>query len=165
VAEAGSVSRFRAKWSELAACGVLLCVHAMLLAWGAYCHSPVIDEWGHLPAGLMHWRDGRFDAYRVNPPLVRMVAALPLLGRAPDTTWQIPPASGSYRPEVIAGAYLFFLYGPASFRLFTLARLACIPFSLIGASGDLAAGGTTTSMPWRSRSPWAPGRSSCSRPS
>lgn len=83
----GNVPRLRAKRLEWTACAVLLSLHTVLLAWGAYRHSPVIDEWGHLPAGLMHWREGRFDAYRVNPPLVRMVATLPLLGWAPDTTW------------------------------------------------------------------------------
>ena len=143
VSGGGNVPRLRAKRLEWTACAVLLSLHTVLLAWGAYRHSPVIDEWGHLPAGLMHWREGRYDAYRVNPPLVRMVATLPLLGWAPDTTWRVPSASGSYRPEVIAGAYFFMIYGPASFGLFTLARLACIPFSWIGAyvcyrwAGDL----------------------------
>lgn len=56
---------------------MLLLGHALLLAWGAYRHSPTIDEWGYLPAGLMHWREGRFDIFRVNPPLVRLVATWP----------------------------------------------------------------------------------------
>src|SRR5258707_13717548 len=66
-----------------------LCVHAIvigalaidvvLLGWSALEHSPTWDEVGHLPAGVSHWRFQRFELYRVNPPLVRMVAALPVL--------------------------------------------------------------------------------------
>lgn len=58
---------------------LLLLMHAGLLAWSIPRHSPTIDEMGHLAAGLSHWEFGRFDLYRVNPPLVRMVAALPLM--------------------------------------------------------------------------------------
>src|SRR6185436_7452489 len=37
------------------------------------------DEYWHLPAGLLAWKTGRFDFDRLNPPLTRMWAALPLL--------------------------------------------------------------------------------------
>ena len=37
------------------------------------------DESAHIPAGLYRLETGRMDAYRVNPPLFRMLAALPLL--------------------------------------------------------------------------------------
>jgi len=56
----------------------ILVVHLLLLyTIGTY--SPTVDEVSHLPAGLSHWRFGRFDLYRVNPPLVDSVAAVPLL--------------------------------------------------------------------------------------
>ncbi len=61
----------------------LLAIHAGLLAYGAAVHSPSIDEVGHLAAGLSHWQLGRFDLYHVNPPLVRMVAAVPVLFAQP----------------------------------------------------------------------------------
>jgi len=58
------------------------------LAWSAWRHSPVAAEYGHLPAGLSHFEIGRFDLYRVNPPLVRLVAAIPPFGQDPKTDWQ-----------------------------------------------------------------------------
>ncbi len=63
---------------------LLLVIHTLLLAASAWMHSPTRDEWGHLPAGVSHWQLGQFDLYRVNPPLVRMVAALPVLPYAPQ---------------------------------------------------------------------------------
>src|SRR6516164_7924098 len=66
---------------------LLLTIHAGLLAWQAWRYSPTIDEPGHLVAGMSHWKFGRFDLYRVNPPLVRLVAALPMLVVDPKTDW------------------------------------------------------------------------------
>lgn len=57
---------------------VLLSSHIALLAWSAARHSATLNEPAHLVAGLSHWKFGRFDLYRVNPPLVRMVAAIPI---------------------------------------------------------------------------------------
>jgi glycosyltransferase involved in cell wall biosynthesis len=45
------------------------------------------DESAHIPAGLYHLETGRMDAYRVNPPLPRMLAALPLLFDRPKLEW------------------------------------------------------------------------------
>lgn len=64
---------------------LLLTFHAALLACGAYIHSPTLNEPGHLVAGMSNWQFGRFDVYKVNPPLVRMVAALPMLLADPQT--------------------------------------------------------------------------------
>ena len=54
---------------------------------GAWRHSPTWDEVAFLPAGISHWQFGRFDLYNVNPPLVRMVAALPVVLATPETDW------------------------------------------------------------------------------
>lgn len=45
------------------------------------------DESAHIPAGLYHLETGRMDAYRVNPPLFRMLAAVPLLVDHPKIDW------------------------------------------------------------------------------
>lgn len=67
----------------------LLCLHVVLVAWGAVVHSPVLDEVGHLPAGVSHWKFGQFTLYKVNPPLVRAIAALPVaLWADPDMGWE-----------------------------------------------------------------------------
>ncbi|MGH7139772.1 MAG: hypothetical protein ACREHD_28865, partial [Pirellulales bacterium] len=55
------------------------------MAWLAARHSPTIHEMAHLPAGICHWQYGMFELYRVNPPLPRMVAALPVLFCRPKT--------------------------------------------------------------------------------
>jgi hypothetical protein len=110
----------------------LLAVHAGLLACSATRHSPTIDEVGHLAAGLSHWQLGRFDLYRVNPPLVRSVAVVPVLVAQPKTDWSAYSDEPGARPEFDIGRDLIAANGARSFWFFTLARWACIPFSLLG---------------------------------
>lgn len=111
---------------------LLLLIHASLLAWGAAHHSPSIDEVGHLPAGLSHWQLGQFDLYRVNPPLVRMVATLPVLLAKPTVDWAPLSQGGAKLTHLHMGDKLITDNGSRSFWYFTLARWACIPFSLLG---------------------------------
>jgi hypothetical protein len=111
---------------------LLLLGHAGLLAWAATCHSPHLDEVGHLPAGISHWQLGRFDLYRVNPPLVRSVAALPVLLAGPTTDWDKLFQGYHKQLEFDIGEDFIAANGPRSFGYFTLARWACIPFSLLG---------------------------------
>ncbi len=84
----------------------LLAVHAGLLGCGAACHRPTIDEVGHLAAGIGIWHGGRFDLYCVNPPLVRMVAALPVLPAFPKVDWGAPQNNPARRQEFDLGRQL-----------------------------------------------------------
>lgn len=96
-------------------------------------HSPTFNEAGHIPAGLAHWKFQRFDLYRVNPPLPRMVAALPILFCDPQTDWtdyDIHPLSEEQIPMAIRFAKA---NGPRTFKLYSIARMAMIPFCLLGA--------------------------------
>ena len=111
----------------------ILCVHILLLAWSATVHSPTNGEVPALAAGIYHWQEGRFDLFRVNPPLIRMVAAVPVLFYAPKTDWRLNQDLLASRDEFPVGIEFIRLNGEKSFFYFTLARLACIPFSLIGA--------------------------------
>ncbi len=111
------------------AVAILLVMHAALLAWGAYRHSPTIDEVGHLPAGISHWQFGRFDLYRVNPPLVRMLAAVPVILAAPEVDWTAYSEAPGARPQYYIGRDFIAANGYRSFWLFTFARWACIPLS------------------------------------
>lgn len=111
----------------------LLVVHAMLLAYGACVHSPTMNEPGHLAAGMSYWRFRRFELYRVNPPLVRLIAALPVLGAGCENDWQHYTDAPGTRPEFAVGEDFIAANGERSFWLFTIARWACIPLSLTGA--------------------------------
>lgn len=113
----------------------LLTIHAGLLAYSGYVHSPTMDEPAHLVAGISHWQFGSFQLYQVNPPLVRMVAALPVLAVGVTTDWTNFRVAPGLRPVHGMGNDLIVANGARSFRLFMIARWACIPFSLIGAMG------------------------------
>lgn len=93
VAKSSPISEERATAAEAArlnlagrfAVALLLIIHAGLLLHSLRLHSVTIDESAHVPSGLVHWHTGKFGAYRVNPPLSRMLATLPLL--ASDCQW------------------------------------------------------------------------------
>ncbi len=111
----------------------ILAAHVGLLVWGAFRHSPVFHEVPHLPAGISHWHSGCFDLYRVNPPLVRMVAAIPSLMVGAKTDWSNGSNSPGVRPTIELGRTFALINGASSIRLYRFARLACIPISLLGA--------------------------------
>ena len=62
-----------------------LAVPAMLVIMGLMCFlslrvkSPTVDEFAHLPAGYYYWKTGDFSLYGKNPPLIKLLCALPLL--------------------------------------------------------------------------------------
>lgn len=118
--------------AKLLVAGVLL-AHAALLARSAQLHSPTFNEIGHVPAGLAHWHYQMFELYRVNPPLPRMVATLPLLFCDVKTNWANYELSPFSREEIPMGIRFAKTNGSRTFELFTIARWACIPFSLLGA--------------------------------
>lgn len=60
------------------------------------------DESAHIPAGLYHLETGRMDAYRVNPPLPRMLAALPLLIDRPNIVWFSTPTPQARNEYIFA---------------------------------------------------------------
>lgn len=107
-------------------------MHGALLGYSATRHSPTMDEPAHLVAGISHWQYGRFEVYRVNPPLVRMVAALPVLCAGCKTDWtQFVPRPRS-RCEFPLGDDFVRANGERSLWLFTIARWSCMPFSVFG---------------------------------
>lgn len=111
----------------------VLVAHAMALAWLGYVLSPTVDEPAHLVAGLSHWRFGQFDLYRVNPPLIRLIAGLPLLIVAPQTDWSRFTSDPYARPEFALGMAFADANGPRTFWHQTLARWACLPIQTLGA--------------------------------
>ncbi|MBA3314858.1 MAG: phospholipid carrier-dependent glycosyltransferase [Planctomycetaceae bacterium] len=86
-----------------------------------------------LSAGLSQVQCGRFDVYRVNPPLVKAVAALPVIAVGCKTDWSRFIDRSWSRSGFLLGYDFIAANGESSLRLMTLARWACIPFSLAGA--------------------------------
>ena len=111
---------------------LLLTIQTGLLAYSAYVHSPTLNEPGHLVAGLSYWKFGRFDVYNVNPPLVKMVAALPVMAVGYEEDWNGFYSGPGARPEFSMGGDFVAANGEGSFFLIMIARWACIPFSWIG---------------------------------
>lgn len=109
--------------------------------YGSLVHTPPLYELGHLPAGICHWEYGRYELYRVNPPLARMVATLPLvlLGEyGPERDWsnyQLDPLS---RETVPMGIRFFKANGERALLWFRIARVAGLAFVLLGAWGCYA---------------------------
>jgi len=63
---------------------LLLGAFAALCAHGLRWDSPTVDEFAHLPAGYYYLETGNFELYNLNPPLPRLLSALPLLAVAPS---------------------------------------------------------------------------------
>ena len=106
--------------------GLLLVIHAAMLGYAAVADSPTVDEPFHLAGGIRRWQDGLFDIDRGNPPLVGLVAALPVVIAGVETDWR-------RAPDVFAvGMDFMAANGERSFWLITLGRWACMAFSLLG---------------------------------
>lgn len=109
----------------------IVVVHGALLVYGIFLHGPGWDEVGHLPAGISHWKTGRFDLYRVNPPLARMVATAPLAACDAGIDWYWEPAYLFARPEWDLGAKMIEANGPDYLFFLRVARLMCLPFAVL----------------------------------
>ncbi|MGB7327731.1 MAG: glycosyltransferase family 39 protein [Rubripirellula sp.] len=110
----------------------LIGVQVLLLVATAWRTGPGWDEWGHLPAGLFNLQYGDFHPYRVNPPLVRMLSAIPvaLLGGGID--FELLPKAPGFRSEGYLGMAYVHQQGPEVFRWVSIARTAVIPIAILG---------------------------------
>ena len=112
---------------------LLLFAHVALLSWSAAVHSPAEDEPSHLAAGIFTWKFRRFDLYQVNPPLSRLISALPVVLLGSETDWhQFSDATGA-RSEFAVGRDFIEANGRRSMWLIMVARGVSIPFSAFGA--------------------------------
>ncbi|MGL6194519.1 MAG: ArnT family glycosyltransferase, partial [Thermoguttaceae bacterium] len=112
---------------------IIVTVHVSLLIYSGVITSPTNGEVPALSAGIYHWATGKFDLFRVNPPLVRGIAALPVLAFCPKTDWSTHHDILAARDEFPIGIKFIEINGEKSFTYFTIARIACIPFSVLGA--------------------------------
>ena len=94
--------------------------------------NPTVDEVAHLPAGISYWEKGTFKLYPHNPPLAKLVAAVPVVLARPVTealysfaSWtNVPPSQASF------GQSFAFLNSSRYFELFTKARAVMPLFSI-----------------------------------
>lgn len=110
----------------------LLTIHVALLAWGGWMQSPTFDEVGHIGAGVSLWHFGRFELYRVNPPLGRMLATLPVILARPEMDWTSYGAGNTGRPEFDVGRDFLEANGTRAMLLVAMARWVCIAFGILG---------------------------------
>lgn len=123
----------RREWSYRAGVALLLTAQAVGLWSSTRYHYVTIDEVGHIAAGLSHWQTGSFCAYRVNPPLPRMLATLPVWASDPVTDYTRFPDDGpGARPEWPLGRAFSEANAPCYFDLVLRGRLTGIAWTLVG---------------------------------
>ncbi len=113
---------------------LLLAVHYALAFDSLRRENPTVDEVAHLPAGISYWQKGTFKLYHHNPPLSKLVAAIPALLLSPETAglyttryWTTDPPS---HPDF---ALLFaYLNRDRYLELFTVSRMVMPLFSVVG---------------------------------
>lgn len=111
---------------------LILTAQTALLICAAVKHSATCNEPAHLAAGVSYWRLHRFELYRVNPPLVRMIGAMPLIVAGVNSDWHSFHDDRGARPEFAVGRD-FALANKRRFQtLLMLARLAVIPITALG---------------------------------
>lgn len=100
-------------------------VHGVCATGVAWQSSPNLDEPAHLAAGISCWTHARFDLYRVNPPLVRAIAAVPvLLFCRPEVDWSSwNSASPANRSEFQVGFDFARANGGEVWAMFRAARV------------------------------------------
>lgn len=110
----------------------LILIHLGLTGFLTFWYSPTLDEAAHLPAGLSVWRFGTTDLYRVNPPLVRSLAALPVLIWPHEEDWRHYVPGSSRRAEWDVGKDFVRANGRDVLWCYRMGRWMCLPFSIIG---------------------------------
>lgn len=123
-------------WLTYVALSCIVMLHVLLLSYQSISNSPNFDEPGHLAAGLIIWQEKRFDVYHVNPPLVRVIASMPIHFFSKSFEWSdTSPEQSVERPEWKLGRLYVASQSSRWFDSFIIARLFCITFSLIGLLG------------------------------
>lgn len=94
------------RWGAWAA--LILAAQAAAMGASLPRNAVTVDEFVHLPAGVSYWRLGRFWCYHHNPPLVRLLFALPAVASgAPLDPRPYAPRAGTRTPDfMIANAFL-----------------------------------------------------------
>jgi hypothetical protein len=148
-------------WTDrraILAAAVMLSLHIVAASVSLLRENPTVDEVVHIPAGVTYWQKGTFRLYHHNPPLVKLIAAAPVVLSSPNvselykrSSWLVEP------PDQSSFAHAFAYYNMDRYlELMSRARLT-IPW--LSALGGLivfvwskrlfgAAGGATSLAVW-----------------
>lgn len=99
----------------------------------AFYSAPTYDETGHMVAGQSHWQFSRFELYRVNPPLARLIQTLPLVFVPHEVDWSGYDVKSPTRQEFSVGRRFIASNRMRSTNLFAIARLSGLSFAVLGA--------------------------------
>ena len=102
----------------------ILCLHG--LVWD----SPTVDEFTHLPVGYFYLKTGDFDLAARTPPLVKALAALPLLPLDPWIRTAKPARESAWYPWILGTGFME-RNRPVYDRLFLLGRLPIVALGLL----------------------------------
>jgi Dolichyl-phosphate-mannose-protein mannosyltransferase len=120
-------------WIGLAVAG-LLALHLALAERSLTAENPTVDEVVHMPAGITYWQKRTFRLYHHNPPLVKLIAALPVVLSKPvmDPLYQMKSWSDREPSQTTFSQTFAFLNADRYFELFQLARMGMPLFSVLG---------------------------------
>lgn len=108
---------------------LLLAVFALLCAHGLRWDTPTADEFAHLPAGYHYLKTGRFDLFPTNPPLVKLLCALPLLALDPAIDTQAKVENTGWYPWIFGTDFME--HNRAEYdRIFFFGRLPVVALGL-----------------------------------
>ncbi len=112
----------------------LLTIHLALAVSSLLQENPTVDEVLHLPAGVSYWQTGRFAMYRHNPPLFKLVAAVPVLfsGAITEPLYDSPYWRTDPPNKTAFGHEFARLNAQDYFELFARSRVLMPLFSVIG---------------------------------
>jgi hypothetical protein len=116
--------------SVTAAAVLLLVAFAALCAHGLRVDSPTVDEFAHLPAGYWTLETGRFELFPLNPPLIKVLSALPLLALDPAIDTASPVQNTGWFPWEFGTGFME-RNRPIYDRIFFLARLPVVALGIL----------------------------------
>ncbi len=113
----------------------LVLLHGTLAVDSLLRENPTVDEVAHLPAGVSYWEQGTFRLYHHNPPLIKLIAALPVIlaGPTTDPLYEQPSWTNATPSHPFFAHEFAALNADRYLDLMTLARLTIPPISMIGA--------------------------------
>lgn len=122
--------------STTAAVAALLLVQAALGVWAIRRNSVTVDEVSHLPAGIAYLETREFDVYHQNPPLVKVLCALPALAAGArsnyEGAWRTAREHGVLVNHVAFGRDFQLANRERYHALYAPARLVVLAISLLG---------------------------------